>query len=96
MDSSFHDPEGIYYLLRNLVHVGETDLAMQKLDEIVHAGFHCDTILRIDPWLEPVHDTPAYKASLAYATVQRTEAEQAVRRRRRPLATRPPPSPSTR
>jgi TolB-like protein/predicted Ser/Thr protein kinase len=77
LESSFHDPEGRLFCVRNLVRVGEIDAGLAELDRIVDRGFHCDVALRIDPWLEPVRDVPRFQDALARATEGRERAAEA-------------------
>jgi pentatricopeptide repeat protein len=56
--STFRDPEGRFYLVRNLCRVGELDRAVSVLAEVVERGFHPLGILDKDPWLEPLRDHP--------------------------------------
>lgn len=58
LGSSFHDPEGRFYLVRNVCRIGETDLAVSILDEVADRGFHPLAILDKDPWLEPLRSHP--------------------------------------
>ncbi len=54
LSSTFRDPEGRFYLVRNLAKVGETDLAVSVLHEVVGHGFHPRVIVDVDPWLAPL------------------------------------------
>ncbi len=74
--STFHDPEGLYFESRNLVHVGEGERGLFRLNEIVARGFHCWQALETDPWLEPVRGTAEFAALLAAA---RAGSEKAAR-----------------
>jgi serine/threonine-protein kinase len=77
LDSSFHDPEGRLFCVRNLVRVGEVDAGLDELERIVQRGFHCDVALRVDPWLDPVRDRPRFQETLARATDGRNKALEA-------------------
>ncbi|MHC4941055.1 MAG: protein kinase domain-containing protein [Planctomycetota bacterium] len=77
LNSNFRDPEGRLFSVRNLVRVGELDMAFTELDSIVERGFYCEQPLRNDPWLEPVRDDPRLKDALAKAEAGRKAAEQA-------------------
>jgi len=58
LDSTFRDPEGRFYLVRNLCRVGEVDLAMSVLGEVVERGFLPRRMLERDPWLAPLGAHP--------------------------------------
>jgi serine/threonine protein kinase/tetratricopeptide (TPR) repeat protein len=77
LESGFHDPEGRLFCVRNLVRVGEFDAGLDELQRIVERGFHCDTALRTDPWLDPVRDRPRFQETLARATDGRNKALRA-------------------
>ncbi|MHC4954357.1 MAG: protein kinase domain-containing protein [Planctomycetota bacterium] len=73
-ESSFQDPEGLFFDLRSLVHVGEHGMALKKLGEIVDRGFWCVGGLENDPWLDPVRGTPEFQSALERARAGRGEA----------------------
>jgi TolB-like protein/tRNA A-37 threonylcarbamoyl transferase component Bud32/Tfp pilus assembly protein PilF len=73
-ESSFHDPEGLYFVMRNLVRVGEHDVALDMLTDIVGRGFCCDGTLAADPWLDPVRETDRFRAAAAQAREGRLQA----------------------
>jgi TolB-like protein len=58
LGSSFHDPEGHFYLVRDLCRVGETDRAVSVLEHVVERGFHPRVMLDKDPWLAPLGTHP--------------------------------------
>jgi hypothetical protein len=64
---SFHDPEGLYFCLRNASYLGETTLALEMLAQIVEAGFHCPTPLVRDPWLDSIRTEPGFVRALRRA-----------------------------
>jgi non-specific serine/threonine protein kinase len=74
LESSFHDPEGLYFLVRNLVRVGENEEALATLDDIVARGFCCDRKLGADPWVDRVRETDRFRAALAQAREGRRRA----------------------
>jgi len=77
LESSFHDPEGRLFCVRNLVRVGEVETGLDELEQIVGRGFHCDVALRTDPWLDPVRDHDRFQLALAQATEAREKAREA-------------------
>jgi serine/threonine protein kinase len=67
LKSGFHDPEGLYFCLRNASHVGAKELALEMLEQVVEAGFHCPTPLVRDPWLDPIRTEPGFVRALRRA-----------------------------
>jgi TolB-like protein len=67
LDSGFHDPEGLFFCLRNASYVGERELALEMLERVVQAGFHCPTPIVRDPWLDPIRTEPAFVRALRRA-----------------------------
>jgi hypothetical protein len=58
LESSFHDPEGRFYLVRNLARVESLDLAVSVLREVVARGFHPREMMTADPWMRPLSGHP--------------------------------------
>jgi TolB-like protein len=58
MGSSFRDPEGRFFLVRNLCRIGAVERAIEVTEEVVERGFYPRTILDRDPWLEPLREHP--------------------------------------
>jgi len=50
--SSFSDPEGLYFMVRNMARLGETDLAIDGLERVVAGGLHAASTIESDPWLD--------------------------------------------
>jgi eukaryotic-like serine/threonine-protein kinase len=75
--SSFHDPEGIFYLGRSLSFAGLDDEAMRLLDRSVKGGFYCVTALDQDPWLDPVRSRADFAELREYAAAKRLECLEA-------------------
>ena len=65
--SGFHDPEGLFFCLRSASYVGEQELALEMLERVVDAGFHCPTPIVRDPWLDPLRTEPAFVRALRRA-----------------------------
>ncbi|HMB69868.1 MAG TPA: hypothetical protein VKU85_11170, partial [bacterium] len=59
-EASFRDPEGTYFMMRNLARVGEVDLALELLERVVKRGFHCAASIEGDPWLELLRTEPEF------------------------------------
>lgn len=76
LDSTFRDPEGRFYLVRNLCRIGEVDLAVSVLEEVVERGFLPRRILECDPWLEPLNAHPR-TAGLIHRMDERIAAARA-------------------
>jgi len=75
--SSFHDPEGLFFDVRNLVRVGEHEHALSSLADVVRRGFFCWQTLESDAWLEPVRATAKFASILAAARAGSDEAARA-------------------
>jgi hypothetical protein len=75
--SDFRDPEGLFYLARQLAHLHEHDAALALLERIVGGGFFCLPALERDPWLDPLRQTPAFIALVRRAEVLHRAAAEA-------------------
>jgi TolB-like protein len=80
LDSAFHDPEGLYFILRALARVDETELAMSALRRIVAGGFVCVDTYRSDPALDSLRDDPEFDSILADADEANRQAVETYRR----------------
>jgi serine/threonine protein kinase/Tfp pilus assembly protein PilF len=70
------DPEGVYFVARSLVRLGESSQALDLLDkQVVEAGFFCYQILLSDPWLDPVRGDRRFSAIVARARERSQDAE---------------------
>ena len=63
--SGFHDPEGLYFGVRCLSHVGDSDGALRLLERVVAGGLFIPSVLRSDPWLAAAREHPAFADLLA-------------------------------
>jgi serine/threonine protein kinase/tetratricopeptide (TPR) repeat protein len=63
----FQDPEGLYYLGRQLARAGASEHAIDLLERATAAGFWCYPVLATDEWLDPLRERPAFAAVLARA-----------------------------
>jgi serine/threonine protein kinase len=52
MQATFRDPEGMYYLGRQLSYLGEPARALDLLSRAVDSGFFCHQGMLRDPWLD--------------------------------------------
>lgn len=51
----YPDPEGRFYLCRQLAYWGETDEALAHLDRVLEGGFEIyRNLTRTDPWLDSI------------------------------------------
>jgi TolB-like protein/tetratricopeptide (TPR) repeat protein len=75
--SEFRDPEGLFYLARQLAHLHEHDAALALLERIIGGGFFCLPALERDPWLDPLRQTPAFATLLRRAAVLHQAAAEA-------------------
>jgi tetratricopeptide (TPR) repeat protein len=62
LNSSFRDPEGLYFLARLFAYVGEPSLALDVLADVVARGFWCAPAINSDPWLDSVRDDDRFIA----------------------------------
>jgi hypothetical protein len=69
----FRDPEGRYLMTRNLARVGEVEMALDELRQVVDRGFHCPALLDADPWLAPLRAEPEF-----YQFLERAKAGNAA------------------
>ena len=55
-NSSFHDPEGVYLLARQLSKAGEIDRALEVLRFVVDRNYLCHEGVMTDPWFDPLRE----------------------------------------
>lgn len=72
--ATFRDPEGIYYLARQISYLGEQDWALETLSRTINQGFFCYPALVRDPWLDNIRTRPEFAALLAHANNLQREA----------------------
>jgi serine/threonine protein kinase/tetratricopeptide (TPR) repeat protein len=63
--SGFPDPEGLYYLARQLAYAGAATEAIAVLGESAAKGFFCHPVVAADEWLDPLRALPAFRELLA-------------------------------
>jgi hypothetical protein len=78
--SDFRDPEGLYYMARQLSHSSESSTALAVLDRVVSGGFFCFPALATDPWLDPLRAKPAFASLLRQAETRHRDALTAFER----------------
>ena len=74
------DPEGLYFTARVLAKLQEIDTAVAMLNRMLDGGFFCPTVLRHDPWLEPVRGTSAFNEIRQRAEAKSRDAEDEFKR----------------
>jgi serine/threonine protein kinase len=75
------DPEGVYFIVRALVKLGQPSPALDLLEQhVVEAGFFCHQILLCDPWLDPVRAERRFTGIVARARERSQDAEAEFRR----------------
>jgi serine/threonine protein kinase len=55
-----YDPEGLYYLARQLSYLGEHEGALNLLSEVAKLRYDCLPALQSDPWLDPLRTRRAF------------------------------------
>jgi hypothetical protein len=63
--SGFRDPEGLYYLGRQLAHAGAIPKAAEVLELATAAGFFCHPLFAFDDWLDPLRALPVFAPVLS-------------------------------
>ena len=77
MNASFRDPEGMYYLARQLGYLGEHASALDVLRRAVEHGFYCYAAMVRDPWLDGLRGKTEFSNILHEAHQLHLEAHQA-------------------
>ena len=72
--ATLRDPEGWYYLARQLSYLSEAERAFIALSRSVDWGFFCYPAMAGDPWLDPLRGHPEFKRILANARRLHEEA----------------------
>ena len=67
------DPEVKFYLARHLARAGAHLEALETIRDLLTEGFFCSSVLRSDPWLQPLSMLPEFQDVLN--AVLRREAE---------------------
>jgi serine/threonine protein kinase len=65
--ATFRDPEGGFYLARQLSFLGETESSLRMLTRAVENGFFCYGALIQDPWLDSLRGLPEFTEVLRKA-----------------------------
>jgi serine/threonine protein kinase/tetratricopeptide (TPR) repeat protein len=75
--ATFRDPEGIFYLARQLAYLGEQEQALETLSKAIERGFFCYPAMVRDPWLDPLRSVPEFAALLRKAQQRHADASSA-------------------
>jgi serine/threonine protein kinase/tetratricopeptide (TPR) repeat protein len=70
----FRDPEGKYYLARQLAFLNDVDRATHMLNSTVDGGYFCYPQMASDPWLDPIRSDAEFKRMLSRAQALHQEA----------------------
>jgi tetratricopeptide (TPR) repeat protein len=73
-NSSFRDPEGLYFIARCYAYLGHTESALKLVDRVVTGGFFCDQTMARDPWMDSVRTHPDFVAALRRSEALRRDA----------------------
>ena len=74
MKATFRDPEGMYYLARQLGYLGEHAAALDMLRRAVDGGFFCYPYMVRDPWLDSLRGRSDFTSLLRKAQELHREA----------------------
>ncbi len=74
MNGPFKDPEGEYYLARQLASLNDIGRATHMLKSTVDGGYFCYPQMASDPWLDPVRGDAEFKRILDRARALHQEA----------------------
>jgi tetratricopeptide (TPR) repeat protein len=82
LEAGFHDPEGLMLHARELAFLGLVPEALEMLQRVVDGGYHCPTLLTIDPWLDALRGEAAFVRLVREAEAGRARAAEAFSRAR--------------
>ncbi|HEX4545555.1 MAG TPA: protein kinase [Candidatus Acidoferrum sp.] len=77
MKATFRDPEGMYYLARQLSYLGEAGRALEMLSRAINSGFFCYAAMVRDPWLDGLRTNSEFTTLLRKAQQLHGEASAA-------------------
>jgi eukaryotic-like serine/threonine-protein kinase len=75
--ATFRDPEGMYYLARQLSYLGQGAEALEMLSRAIEHGFFCYSAMVRDPWLDPLRGRPDFTELLRKSQQLNREASAA-------------------
>ena len=70
----FQDPEGVYYLARQLAYLNDSGRANRLLSHTVEGGYFCYPQIASDPWLDPIRGDAEFKRILQTAQTLHQQA----------------------
>ncbi len=79
INAGFKDPEGEYYLARQLAYLSDVDRANRVLKHAVDGGYFCYPQMASDPWLDPIRCHVDFKRILHRAQALHQEAMEVFR-----------------
>lgn len=74
--AAFRDPEGKYYLARQIAYLQEQEEALNVLERAIEGGFFCYPAMATDAWLDPLRGTKRFAELLRAARDKTREAEE--------------------
>jgi hypothetical protein len=77
LECNLRDPEGIFYLARQMAYLGEHRRALELLDRAVKGGYTCFLTLTRDPWLDALRGDQAFGDILRATEADYHTSEQA-------------------
>ncbi|HET8922373.1 MAG TPA: protein kinase [Candidatus Acidoferrum sp.] len=77
MKATFRDPEGMYYLARQLSYLGQAEKALDMLSRAISSGFFCYVTMVRDPWLDGLRTNGGFTNLLRQAQQLHREASAA-------------------
>src|SRR5262249_20748329 len=74
MKATFRDPEGMYYLARQLSYLGQEAEALDMLGRAIENGFFCYPAMVRDPWLDGLRTRTEFTGLLRKANALHRQA----------------------
>jgi tetratricopeptide (TPR) repeat protein len=74
MKATFRDPEGMYYLARQLSYLGQETEALDMLGRAIENGFFCYPAMVRDPWLDALRARTEFTELLRKANALHRQA----------------------
>jgi serine/threonine protein kinase/tetratricopeptide (TPR) repeat protein len=77
MQATFRDPEGMYYLARQLGYLRKEAQALDMLSRAIDNGFFCHPAMLLDPWLDSLRARSEFTGLMSKAHQQHRDASTA-------------------